>query len=174
MSSFCTAKATHIFFSKKFQHICVSLDVNLNESLTNDVVSFEQLGPVDSTTAKMFFMNSDHSRLQGYTGLFRPSLFTCTVYNSQVYPRRAKAQSRLQGHAGWSDHLFSPVEPIAGKRVFPWTAKAQNRLQGHAGRSRSSLLTVHSTAVKILSMNSDSPEQITRSCRLMKNFTIHQ
>ena len=33
------------FFSKMFQHICVSLDVNFNESLTNDVVSFEQLGP---------------------------------------------------------------------------------------------------------------------------------
>ena len=33
------------FFSKKFQHICVSLDGNFNESLTNDVVSFEQLGP---------------------------------------------------------------------------------------------------------------------------------
>ena len=33
------------FFSKKFQRICVSPDVNLNESLTNDVVSFEQLGP---------------------------------------------------------------------------------------------------------------------------------
>ena len=33
------------FFSKNFQHICVSLDVNFNESLTNDVVSFEQLGP---------------------------------------------------------------------------------------------------------------------------------
>ena len=33
------------FFSKKFQHICVPLDVNFNESLTNDVVSFEQLGP---------------------------------------------------------------------------------------------------------------------------------
>ena len=33
------------FFSKKFQHLCVSLDVNFNESLTNDVVSFEQLGP---------------------------------------------------------------------------------------------------------------------------------
>ena len=33
------------FFSKKFQHICVSLDVNFNKSLTNDVVSFEQLGP---------------------------------------------------------------------------------------------------------------------------------
>ena len=34
------------FFSKKFQHIWVSLDVNFNESLTNDIVSFEQLGPV--------------------------------------------------------------------------------------------------------------------------------
>ena len=49
MSSLCTAKATHIFsakyFSKIFQHICVSLDVNFNESLTNDIVSFEQLGP---------------------------------------------------------------------------------------------------------------------------------
>ena len=44
VSSFCTAKSTHIFFSKKFQHICVSFDVNFNESLTNDVVSFEQLG----------------------------------------------------------------------------------------------------------------------------------
>ena len=35
-----------IFFQKKFQHICVSLDVNFNKSLTNDIVSFEQLGPV--------------------------------------------------------------------------------------------------------------------------------
>ena len=32
------------FFSKKFQHICVSLDGNFNKSLTNDIVSFEQLG----------------------------------------------------------------------------------------------------------------------------------
>ena len=39
------ALATHIFFSKKFQNICVSLDENFSESLTNDTVSFEQLGP---------------------------------------------------------------------------------------------------------------------------------
>ena len=38
-------KSLSHFFIKKFQHICVSLDVNFNESLTNDVVSFEQLGP---------------------------------------------------------------------------------------------------------------------------------
>ena len=43
MSSFC--KSYSHFFSKKFQHICISLDVNFNESLTNDIVSFEQLGP---------------------------------------------------------------------------------------------------------------------------------
>ena len=43
MSSFC--KSYSHFFSKKFQHICVSLDVNFNESLTKDIVSFEQLGP---------------------------------------------------------------------------------------------------------------------------------
>ena len=39
------AFALTFFFSKKNQHICVSLDVNFNESLTNDIVSFEQLGP---------------------------------------------------------------------------------------------------------------------------------
>ena len=33
------------FFSKKYQNICVSLDVNFKKSLTNDTVSFEQLGP---------------------------------------------------------------------------------------------------------------------------------
>ena len=33
------------FCSKKFQHICISLDVNFNESLTNEIISFEQLGP---------------------------------------------------------------------------------------------------------------------------------
>ena len=41
----CDCKSYSHFFSKKFQHICVSLDVNFNESLTNDIVSFEQLGP---------------------------------------------------------------------------------------------------------------------------------
>ena len=40
-----SCKSYSHFFSKTFQHICVSLDVNFNESLTNDVVSFEQLGP---------------------------------------------------------------------------------------------------------------------------------
>ena len=42
--TFFAEKYSH-FFSKKFQHICISLDVNFNESLSNDIVSFEQLGP---------------------------------------------------------------------------------------------------------------------------------
>ena len=49
VSSFCNAKATHIFSAKNFSiywNIRVSLDLNFNESLTNDIVSFEQLGPV--------------------------------------------------------------------------------------------------------------------------------
>ena len=33
------------FFQQKFQHICLSLDVDFNESLTNNVISFEWLGP---------------------------------------------------------------------------------------------------------------------------------
>ena len=71
MSSFCTAKATHIFFSKKFQHICLSLDVNFNESLTNDIVSFEQLGPGVSVLSglfiSLFFFSIDFHFLQTMT-----------------------------------------------------------------------------------------------------------
>ena len=44
--------ATHIFSAKqKIQHICVSLNVIFNESLTNDIVSFEQLRPGPSLSA---------------------------------------------------------------------------------------------------------------------------
>ena len=42
------------FFSKKFQNICVSLFVNFNESLTNDIISFEQLGP--DHTSEMYML----------------------------------------------------------------------------------------------------------------------
>ena len=45
MVFFALQKLLTFFFSKKFQYICVSLYVNFNESLTNDIVSFEQLGP---------------------------------------------------------------------------------------------------------------------------------
>ena len=44
MSSFCIAKATHIFSAKNFSIFAYHL-INFNESLANDIVSFEQLGP---------------------------------------------------------------------------------------------------------------------------------
>ena len=53
MSSFC--KSYSHFFRKKFQHICVSLDVNFNESLTNNVVSFEQLAQNSSIERRIPF-----------------------------------------------------------------------------------------------------------------------
>ena len=56
MSSFCSAKATHIFSAKHFSIFAVSLAVNFNESLTNDVVSFEQLGPDISTDLFCLFV----------------------------------------------------------------------------------------------------------------------
>ena len=46
------------FFSKKFQHIWVSLNVNFKESLSNDIVSFEQLGPDDNSVLN--FLHRKH------------------------------------------------------------------------------------------------------------------
>ena len=43
--AFALQKLLTFFQQKKIQHICVSLNVNFNESLTNDIISFEQLGP---------------------------------------------------------------------------------------------------------------------------------
>ena len=39
------AKASHIFFSKKYWHIWEINFWKFNETLTNDAVSFEQPGP---------------------------------------------------------------------------------------------------------------------------------
>ena len=39
------AKATHIFFSKNISVYAIFDDQNFNDTLTNDIVSFEQLGP---------------------------------------------------------------------------------------------------------------------------------
>ena len=38
-------KATHIFFSKHISAFAISNDQSFNDTLTNDTVSFEKLGP---------------------------------------------------------------------------------------------------------------------------------
>ena len=55
------------FFSKIFQHICLSLDVNFNESLTNDIVSFEKLGPVVFHSQMFYFLCWHLSQLKIYS-----------------------------------------------------------------------------------------------------------
>ena len=44
--AFANAKATHIFFSKNISIYAIFDDQSFNNTLTNDIVSFEQLGPV--------------------------------------------------------------------------------------------------------------------------------
>ena len=43
--AFANAKATHIFFSKNISINAIFNDQSFNDTLTNDIVSFEQLGP---------------------------------------------------------------------------------------------------------------------------------
>ena len=43
--AFAVAKASHIFFNKKYWQILDISVWNFNETLTNDIVSFEQPGP---------------------------------------------------------------------------------------------------------------------------------
>ena len=43
--AFANAKATHIFFSKNISIYAIFNDQSFNNMLTNDIVSFEQLGP---------------------------------------------------------------------------------------------------------------------------------
>ena len=43
--AFADAKATHIFFSKNISIYAIFHGQSFNDTLTNDIVSFEQLGP---------------------------------------------------------------------------------------------------------------------------------
>ena len=45
VSSLANAKATHIFSAKNISVFATFNDQNFNDTLTNDIVSFEQLGP---------------------------------------------------------------------------------------------------------------------------------
>ena len=45
MSSFCNAKATHIFSAKNINVFAIFQDINSNVTLANNLLSFEQMGP---------------------------------------------------------------------------------------------------------------------------------
>ena len=49
MSSFCKCKSySHFFFNKNISVYAIFNDQSFNDTLTNDIVSFEQLGPDQS------------------------------------------------------------------------------------------------------------------------------
>ena len=45
VSSFCKCKSSSHFFSKNFSLYAIFNDQSFNDTLTNDIVSFEQLDP---------------------------------------------------------------------------------------------------------------------------------
>ena len=55
-------------------------------------------------------------------------------------------------------------------RFFPCTVKVLNILQEHVGWSRPSYSPVHSTTA----MKTEGPDHTTRTCKLIRTFTIHQ
>ena len=65
------------FFGKKFRHICASLDLNFYESLTNDVVSFEQLSPYLSTESKQM-LGTNKKKKQNINAFQLISILPCT------------------------------------------------------------------------------------------------
>ena len=63
--AFANAKAAHIFFSAKNISIyAIFNDQSFNDTLTNDIVSFEQMGPAGVQIFQLtvvFFVQDDHS-----------------------------------------------------------------------------------------------------------------
>ena len=49
------AKATHIFFSKIISVYAIFNDQSFNDTITNDIFSFEQLGPGDKIGNRTLF-----------------------------------------------------------------------------------------------------------------------
>ena len=47
--AFANAKATHIFFSKNISIYAILNDQSFNDTLSNDIDSFEQLGPEEQS-----------------------------------------------------------------------------------------------------------------------------
>ena len=118
MSSFCTAKATH-FFSKKFQHICVSLNLNFNESLTKDIVSFEQLGPDVSEEEYKYKLKSwrcsglDLNQCATREKFLCPRLSPIMVFDTRLRERHTLSG---EGRELCSNCLYSLLKRVYSKR----------------------------------------------------------
>ena len=130
-------------FSKKFQHICVSLDVNFNESLTNDVVSFEQLGPEiysqkalsQNVMPRLSLRDRDRALGQLEAGRHADDVaadFGCHV--STMY--RLLERHRITGDASDRRHSGRPRVTSVRQERFKWLTHIRNRFQSAAATSR--------------------------------------
>ena len=119
MSSFCTAK--------KFQHICISRNVNFNESLTNDVVSSEQLGPVwYSTKCNMSRNTVFPTRLHVRQAMTQTSLrIPCRLI--RVFAIRLKTLSILGYLQSSMWILWSDCADALAERNLRWAHKQSCR-----------------------------------------------
>ena len=59
---FANAKATHIFFSKNISIYAIFNDQNFKDTLTNNIVSFEPLGPDEKSDLSGAFYNMEESK----------------------------------------------------------------------------------------------------------------
>ena len=92
-------------FCKKFQHICVSLDVNFNELLINEVVSFEQLGP-DFFIHKQMVRQS-RLRLKRWNGSLKKStVMTGMIINRKIKEERNKSLRKNMSATGIEPMTF--------------------------------------------------------------------
>ena len=68
-SSFCKCKSYSLFFSKNISVYATFNDQSFNDTLTNDIVSFEQLGPGTEETVKLL---KSHATTKTYLYNFDP------------------------------------------------------------------------------------------------------
>ena len=80
VSSFCKCKSYSHFFSKNINVYALSNDQSFNDWLTNDIVSFEQLGPE-------YFVHAQYDlrMFEGIFGLSEPILVHKTIFLKLLY-----------------------------------------------------------------------------------------
>ena len=120
------------FFSKKFQHICILLDVNFNESLANDIVSLEQLDPdetVHENTLIRAFAFSIQDSSQANSKIFRLDWwFCCSHTQKRLFSFRDAVATNSVGVFVPSGHtLKQPINvDTTSWRYNVWTLKRIN------------------------------------------------
>ena len=109
--AFANAKATHIFFSKNISIYAIFNDQSLNDTLTNDIVSFEQLGPGRVWIATQFNIG-----LHWYYRIYPKNWDTLSLHHT--YPKI------LTSPFYYLLKIMSKNCWMNGKQCWPWSDAA--------------------------------------------------